>query len=99
MFLPGLQWQLDTPRSVLQTSFCAMSHVESSPTMQVSMRTAFCCGFRIIDGGKYGLDVVFANGLLLVDGFLCNGIELVFSENGVTCEQNNIFSGMVQKQK
>lgn len=52
--LPGLQWQLDTPNSVLHLSFCAWSHVESSPTMHVSIRTGGCCGglWRYRVGGK-----------------------------------------------
>lgn len=34
---PGLQWHEETPSSVRHISFCAESHVESSPTVHMSI--------------------------------------------------------------
>ena len=48
---PGLHWQEEMPISVLQRSFILTSHVVSSPTMQVSIRTSGTTG-RGRKGGR-----------------------------------------------
>ncbi len=59
---PALQTQLETPFSVLQTSAeVSELHVESSPTIQVSIRTGGMAG-RLVNGrrimfGRFGGDL------------------------------------------